>query len=306
MPAGDVIHTLLPWIDGATVVGIPVGAAKVAEWLEGILSPNGRTTLARWLTNTSDPDSESGPSVFSNLIDRVFGTRAFSIKFFLRSCVASFIAVFLASVIYKRLGNHLHPLMPPNEGFSLFLLCAIATNLFPDYCSLLVSRYIVRAIAQKPTVVRMLELFIANFILTTCVSLVGTVIGFGIVLTTLYAATGVNVFVASIISFHDLAEFARHPLSWLSLGLIGSPALAWLGVFFYSAFFTLLWMWIYIASALVIKALHRLKGQWTRLSKYLDIETKPLVCVGKVSGLILGALYAVLATLLHFGHKLHF
>jgi hypothetical protein len=40
----DVIHTLLPWIDGATVVAIATGTAKTSEWLGEIRGQHGQHT----------------------------------------------------------------------------------------------------------------------------------------------------------------------------------------------------------------------------------------------------------------------
>src|ERR1700733_2783974 len=82
------------WIDGASVVAVAVGVAKAFDWFDGLISDDSRVAL--WLHMANVPSNESIDSwanVFPKLIDRVFGTRALSWKFILRSCFASLIAV---------------------------------------------------------------------------------------------------------------------------------------------------------------------------------------------------------------------
>jgi hypothetical protein len=317
MFATDVIHALLPWIDGATVIGIVTGTAKTSEWLEGMLNDSGKAAITNWLKNVPEPDSESGPSVFSTLIDRVFGTRPFSFSFFGRSCIASLIAVFLVWIVSRRLILHfathivLNPMLTEAMGLVVW---SLLINLCPDYVSLLVTRYIVRAIARKSTFTRLLRLFIADFTVTASISLFSTLFGilcFFEIWPSISALTldrvhlsGLGGLIKFIFLFHWMTF--RVLLDIFTFFIKERFDGYFVSIFFYSAFFTSIWLWIYIVSSIVIKGLHRMKALWKWLSKYLDIEKHPLFCVGKVSGIILGAIWAVFVTILHFGKSLHF
>jgi hypothetical protein len=50
---------------------------------------------------------------------------------------------------------------------------------------------------------------------------------------------------------------------------------------------------LYVISGFTIKATRRIRFLWVRVSRYLDIDNKPLGCIGKVSGLLLASLWAV-------------
>jgi hypothetical protein len=88
-------------LDGASVVGLAVGIAKVFEWFDGMISDEGRVALWMFLADVpSDDRIESWGNVFPQLIDRVFGPRALSLRFFFRSCVASLLALLIVTPPY--------------------------------------------------------------------------------------------------------------------------------------------------------------------------------------------------------------
>jgi len=65
-------------------------------------------------------------------------------------------------------------------------------------------------------------------------------------------------------------------------------------VYFASAFFTSLWLWIYIIAASLLKFLRSVDGLWRKVSPFLDLETSPLTAVGKIAGLLVGAAFSLL------------
>jgi hypothetical protein len=77
-----------------------------------------------------------------------------------------------------------------------------------------------------------------------------------------------------------------------------------LTIFFYSTFFTSVWLWLYVASALLAKLIHRLRLASTRLLPLMDIEAKPLTVVGRVAGLLAGICYGLVFCLLSIAHEL--
>lgn len=45
---------------------------------------------------------------------------------------------------------------------------------------------------------------------------------------------------------------------------------------------------------ILIKLLHNVRWLWAKVSRYLDIDKKPLVALGRVAGLMAGAGYALI------------
>jgi hypothetical protein len=66
------------------------------------------------------------------------------------------------------------------------------------------------------------------------------------------------------------------------------------GIFFYSAFFTSAWIWIYAVSGSVLRLSEALGLAWRRLRGLLDIENKPLRSIGMVANLLITLAYVVL------------
>src|SRR5271163_2104118 len=105
----DIWKAVLPALDTVSVVGVATGTAKTFEWFEGMLSDQGRAALKSWLLNSAGADpTNSWGEVFPKLIDKVFGERALSWKFFARSCVASLVAVLIVALVAIRL-QHVDP-----------------------------------------------------------------------------------------------------------------------------------------------------------------------------------------------------
>ena len=75
--------------------------------------------------------------------------------------------------------------------------------------------------------------------------------------------------------------------------------------FFYSAFFTSVWLWLYVASIVIIKLLRSIRAAWVKVVPYLDIEKKPVIAIGRVAGLLAGAGYAVILGFIWIGRHWH-
>ena len=71
------------------------------------------------------------------------------------------------------------------------------------------------------------------------------------------------------------------------------PGNSTLGIFFYSTFFTSVWVWLYAFSGLVVKLAGYLGIGFNRLKWFLDIENKPLHSLGIISMLLVTLLYLV-------------
>ena len=300
MLQSDALHGIIPWIDGLSFVGIAAGVAKGSDWLDSMLNDAGRVAITKWLKNVPpDVQDDSWPVALSGLIDRVFGERPFSLKFIARSFIASFIAVCLVFLLYIRL--HLRKNIDLDDAVGI-LEFSLSISLIPDYFSLLVSRSIIMLIPRNPRLWRIVFLLIADAIITSFISIVGIVLG-SMLAIAYDLRSGIGFHLAFITVFNrftsdlSLSAFRSHVD-------LASDSASPFAIFFYSSFFTSVWLWLYVTSGFAIKATRRIRFIWGRFSKYLDIDKKPLGCVGKVSALLVASLWAVFIGLEHALHYL--
>jgi hypothetical protein len=304
MLQGDTLHGIIPWIDGLSFVGIVVGVVKGSDWLDSMLNDTGRSAITKWLKKVpADAKDESWPNALSELIDNVFGERPFSMKFILRSFIASIIAVSLVYLVYARL--QLRTGTPVHE-FTGVLTLSLCTSLIPDYLSLLVSRTIILLIPRNPGLPRVLFFLVTDAVLTAITSIVSYVTGFTLYLIVSALFTvGTKALIptmtgAPVILYYVFTR--QFTLSALNLG--ANSSMRGMAIYFYSSFFTSVWLWLYVIAGFTIQTLRRIRFFWVRVSKYLDIDKQPLGCIGKVSGLVLASLWAIFIGLEHAMHYL--
>jgi hypothetical protein len=224
-----------PWIDGGSVVAVAYGVAKVFDYFEGLISDRSRVALWYHLADIpSDERIDSWGAVFPKLIDRVFGERALSWKFVSRSCIASLISVGITLALHLRFKHS-----RSGPSLDLVLLNGIAANCFPDYGSILVSRFIVRKMTPDSTVLKIAFLLVIDFVVTTIVALIGTTI--------IFMVSHFREYFWPDNDIDRMFPFYRFHL--MAHGDFGFQMSAFhitqtLGIFFYAAFFTSIWVWI--------------------------------------------------------------
>jgi UDP-N-acetylmuramyl pentapeptide phosphotransferase/UDP-N-acetylglucosamine-1-phosphate transferase len=63
------------------------------------------------------------------------------------------------------------------------------------------------------------------------------------------------------------------------------------GIWFYAAFFTSVWLWLYVASGAVIRLLYRVEVGIARLRDRLNVDEKPITAIGGVAILLVSVVY---------------
>ena len=259
---------------------------------EKVASPDAKNAITRWLKNVKlEGTPTTWPSTFADVFDSIFGKKHFSWRCFWRSCVASLIAVIVVASIWAvlrpddvagffdelRSGSFGHFLLWFYGAFFVFL------NLFPDYVSLLESRYIIRRMstAQHSTG-RILSLLALDFVLTVSIFFATPFLFFFV---NSYAsgdtaADALEVYTGFIAEILEYGVFLKSPYDSLSFG-----------IFFYTTFFTSVWVWLYAISGLVVKLAGYLGIGFSRLKWFLDIENKPLHSLGVISMLLVTMIY---------------
>jgi hypothetical protein len=133
---------------------------------------------------------------------------------------------------------------------------------------------------------RALALFVVDFAVTALVADLSV-----------YLLLIAFVFVVGIFTHHiSLAGFLtlRGVASFMMLLLKGGFYRSLFCVFIFSAFFTSIWLWLYLISTGLIRMLQRARTIWIRVLPFLDIEKKPLVAIGKVAGILAGGVFAAI------------
>ncbi|HUA93765.1 MAG TPA: hypothetical protein VL991_14425 [Terracidiphilus sp.] len=284
------LSPFLPILKGASFVAIVTGIAKGFEWVDGGLSLAGRQKLSRWLMNVpGEEELDTWAGVFPNLIDRVFGVRAVSWKFFWRSCVASIVAVAVVFTIFATHYGFFWLLQQtgvggPVESLVRYFITALLLNCVPDYFSVLISRFVVRTMARNPTALRISSLLILDIVATLVVA------SLSLFLWTIL----INILV-DVLSGHPVkavaAYFVAHPRVFAHL-LYGSTfELVPTRIFVIASLFTSVWVWLYVLASAAIRILHKARFLWFKVVPFLSVEDKPMMAIGRVAGLIGGCSY---------------
>jgi len=274
--------TLISWL------AITGGIWKLFERVEKVTSPE---AASRWLRNLDLTGAfSSWPATFAAAFDNIFGERHFTWRCFFRSCIASLIAVVIVTCIW----GALHPdqfsaFFQTDEWYerigALFILGA-TINFIPDYISLLETRYVIRRISDDPSIGRALVFLAIDVAATTAILLGGIILVsiIGVFLTE--GSVSVGEFIeAAQIGFPELLIEEILPLS--------SDSPPSIGIFFYSTFFTSVWVWLYALSGAIVKLVTYLGVGVKYFKRFFDIDNQPFLCLGVVSMIIVSLIYLV-------------
>jgi hypothetical protein len=278
------------WTALVAATGVSAGIAKGFEWFDAALNDDSRFKLSLWLVNVpGDEQIDAWAMAFPNLIDRVFGPKALSLKFFARSCIASTIAVTLVGTVFC-----IH-----HKGYSWFLsqggfekpienaltlgLAILAVNCIPDYFSVLITRFVVRLMSKRATALRVVSLLILDTLLTGSLAFLSVVV---------WAICVEVVFAGLVFGMHYTSIIGAIRKATDVSNLLGSDSV--FQVLIVASFFTSIWVWLYVLSSVAIRILHKVRFVWDRIIRILDIEKKPMQAIGRVAGVMAGCGYLLL------------
>jgi hypothetical protein len=272
------------WAALAAAAAIAACVAKGFEWCDAALNDDSRFKLSLWLVSVPGGEQiDAWAGVFPNLIDRIFGRKALSWTFFLRSCVASFVAIAFVSILGAIMygpdwifGYGFGYLSHDSQSLALALTLgftgvgALIANCIPDYLSVLVSRYFVGAMARNPRGFWIFLLLIGDTISTLIVA------------------------DAAMWALHLIIDHVFRGTSWMEMGLVDFFGLLTLGMYrnlFLASLFTSIWVWLYILASVAIRILQKLQFVWVKLVPILDVEKNPMQAIGRVAGVMAGCGY---------------
>jgi hypothetical protein len=285
---------------------------KFFQGAESVLTDDTKLEIAVWLLDRKklSPTFQSWPDTFAKVFDRVFGQKHLSWKCFRRSCLASSVVICLVLLVSLR--HMLKVLSQPQLQINLLCAVPLATML-PDYVSLLETRWTLGLMRRTnrtsawiafllidASVTALIAGFTAHYLMNFAFELAGSIQG--------YYSFQIP-FRDMIIELSNQTRFfLRHPLFIIESHLLLVSS-TWLNgvrmptfneIFFVPVFFTSVWLWLYAASGLILKAARRFDIGFQWFNRKFDIEKKPLSSIGLVAGCLVALLYWTAALIRHF------
>ena len=152
-------------VAGGVLAGI---VWKFFERVESVLNEDTKLEIAVWLLGVRvEQKMEPWPSTFIKVFARVFGEKAFSLRCFLSSCLATFTACLMCTI---GLARYFHLLQPLNEQSVAIIARTAGTTgivLFAfDYLSLLETRYTLKLMRRWSSAWGLLLLLIVDTVAT--------------------------------------------------------------------------------------------------------------------------------------------
>jgi len=254
--------------------GLLAGVYAWFKMVDEVLAPDVKREITRWLrvrnleTGIIADEAVNWPETFAMVFDRVFGEKHLSWKCFFRSCLASYAVVGVVILLTSSPRNPLTVEMIP-----YIMIYGLLANALPDYVSLLETRYLLGRMSHTQSALIWFVLIVTDLIVTAAIALLVTHI---------------------ILSFWWVGD---DPLSWrwtfsgFYEHFTDFHQANTATIFFFPAFFTSIWLWLYAGSGFLLKAARRFDIGFDWFNRKFDIEKKPLQSIGLVAGALVAVVY---------------
>lgn len=253
------------------------GTWKLFERIEKVSSEAAKKSTSEWLLHLTFEDRFiNWADTFSGAFDSIFGTRHFSWKCFLKSSVASMVAVLIISLFWGFVRPEQLEMLIESDEFwfnlsGIFIIAAIL-NLLPDYLSLLESRYIISRLRKSSSFSKQIMLLTLDLVVTFAIGFIAFLALWGA-----FGSNPIDGFISIVLP--------------LSIERNGEPS--W-GIWFYSTFFTSIWIWLYILSGFLISIQKFARLAIRRFRWFFDIEKKPFISLGGIAIILITVAYMII------------
>jgi len=250
------------------------GVWTLFERAENIAKEDLKKAVSSWLKNTHVPNRPKWPAIFALLFDRVFGTRHWSFSCFLRSSLASVIAVTIMTFVWGaiRPEDFFSRFESGSDFFVIFIMAGMF-NLIPDYISLLESRYVIKLLGKRPSTFKLLSFLIIDFFLTA-------IIAASPILFIMVSTGSIDEAIGTIKQGVLFDTYVDHNISF--------------GIVIYATFFTSIWVWLYVISGFFFKITVSLRKRLKIAIRYIDVDNKPIRSLGFVSMIFVTLIYGLI------------
>ncbi|HLT34967.1 MAG TPA: hypothetical protein VK034_01745, partial [Enhygromyxa sp.] len=235
-----------------------------------LLGRDRRRELGGWLLDDLPAEArvDSLPKTFIEWFDRMFRSRAvrvlgveLQLPSFWRSALASFLALVAAFVVW--LANKGGLSEPPTDGTNVSLLlllyggATVATNIIPDYLSLVESRFVLGKMSEARGPLGKLAWLLLDVVATSAIVFL-FLWGSGAVLLPLVpeqSIYAVGCLTAETFDFWRMVDIAIAGLTFSTPpGTLNYDVSA---IYIYSSFFTSFWVWLYLGSSVLVRLAQR-------------------------------------------------
>lgn len=262
-------------------IGLATNAVASSTLKEEYTEKLRRTQFDAWL--------REWPQSIVNLFDQVFGKRAWSLQFWIRSCIASFGFVVVITVAYvfifpgygwDRYRGEWQPLANYYGTLYVAILVVLGSNFLADYLSLFETRWVIRRIVSTASLAKIGVWMLGD--------LIATALLFHLVRVALFFSVQSYLVGFSTI-FEDLAFLERSLVSEfvvLNTILPGRPGanMAPDQFAYYSTFGTSLWVWVIVGSTALVMFLQKYtRLPWEWMKTRLNIADKPFTVLGYIA-----------------------
>lgn len=219
-----------------------------------ILPPSTKDSLALWLMGAQ---KSTWAKQFGGFFDGVFGEKHFSLRRVVTSVLFSVVSVLLLYVLFTHILGITAVRVDDGMAVKDVLVLGLVINIFPDYLSLIETRWLLKRFESVRTVwgqvaVLTFDLVFSGLIIWAAINAVRLINGD-----------------AYLSPFEMMLAFSMY------------------AVFFYSTFATSAWAWLYWASTGMVRFF---SGKTS--STFLNVEHKPLTQVGFIAGVLVFAVFS--------------
>ena len=241
------------------------------------VKPESKRILSSWILklNDNEIDTNRALGLFAELFDSVFGTKKLSLSFVLKSIIASFISTFIAFLI---IAIYDYDIVEGNILTIVLLGLPLLFNLVPDYLSLIETRWLLGKMTRSHSVIRLIAFFVIDLLFTLLIFILWTCL-----LITLLALFKSDDFNYLFQDFNETGGF---------LVFFSDLTKSFLVIYLISTFCNSKWIWLYVLSAVTLRAFNGIIVSFKFFKKHLDIENNPFKSLGSFLVIVITILHA--------------
>lgn len=267
------------------------------------LARESRRELGNWLIDDARAEArvDALPRSFLEWFDALFSVRKFAMPRWLggelvlpnfwRSALASFLALVAAFVVWlANKGVLARPdlAVGDNAGLLLFMYggATVVTNIIPDYLSLVESRWVLGRMSETRSWLGKLAWLAFDAFATASIVFGFLWVSGWLLLPLVPPEHAYAVGCLSRESF-DLMRMVEITIAGLTFSTPpGTLNYDVSGIYMYSSFFTSFWVWLYLGSALLVRAAQLIPGLREFLRQACKVQDYPLRVLAVVAGLV--------------------
>jgi hypothetical protein len=267
--------------------------------VESVLTDDTKLEIAVWLVGVKPigPKMEPWPDTFAKIFDGIFGKSHLSLRCFLRSAMLSVLLYGFADLIIflhspEIVATVLQTSVRDGRPFGYDNFRSIGINplraLPTFFCVAIIGDYI--ALLETRFILGLLIRYRRTIVLCA-----GLLLDAVITILTARAIFSLNTHFVKVMEDPSVSAEAMRLVHRLPPGStvrvvqsVSQPTA--MGLWFYPALFTSIWLWLYAGSGFFLKAARRFDLGFDWFNRHFDIEHKPLSAIGLVAGSLVAVL----------------